>query len=192
MVRDFLKKQSSEKKVVVNLGCGRQVLLITTSVGNRPNNIHSDVLPWQSHIRYPAASANATFVDVDYPDLIQNKRSIVLETPELKALLGDNFEAGNGDPDGIVLQSCNYSQVACDLREPDSLRRALARLVDLSSCEILFVAEVSITYMDTESADNLIQWASTLKKCTFATLCHGQRNLFTDAKLISCQRHSVC
>lgn len=150
-----------------------------------PDDDHSDVLPWQSHVRYPDASANATFVDVDYPDLIQNKRSIVLETPELKELLGDDYETNPSDSDGIVLQSHKYSQVACDLREPDSLRRALGRLVDLSACEILFVAEVSITYMDTKSADNLIQWASTLRKCKLVTPLRGDEILFVDWKLIS-------
>lgn len=123
----------------------------------------SDVLPWQSHVRYPGDCRNATFVDVDYPDLILKKRSIVLETPELANLLGSDFSCSNEDANGVVLRSPKYSQVACDLREPENLRQALARICDLSKCEVLFIGEVSITYMDTTSADALIEWASTLK-----------------------------
>jgi hypothetical protein len=38
----------------------------------------------------------------------------------------------------------------------------LASLVDIPNSEFLFVAEVSITYMETADADAVIGWASTL------------------------------
>lgn len=103
--------------------------------------------------------------------MILKKRTIVLETPELTNLLGSDFACPNADADGIVLRSPKYSQVACDLREPENLRRALARIVDLSECDILFVGEVSITYMDTTSADALIEWASTLRNGRLQPTC---------------------
>ncbi|UKZ71604.1 uncharacterized protein TrAtP1_012559 [Trichoderma atroviride] len=103
IVQRFLAKETTGKKVIINLGCG------------------SDVLPWQCHARYRDLGNDALFIDIDYPDLIQKKRAIVLQTPELRPLLGDDF-----------------------------------------TCAILFVAEVSITYMDTWSTDSLIQWASTV------------------------------
>ncbi|KAJ3957044.1 tRNA methyltransferase ppm2 [Colletotrichum tropicale] len=149
LVRRFLQRPSYRKKVVVNLGCG------------------SDVLPWQCEVRYPNACRDVTFIDVDYPDLIQKKRRIVLDTPELHALLG-TWEVNDKSP--IVLQSQKYCQIACDLRQLFALENALSKLFDLSATEFFFVAEVSITYMDTEGADGVINWAGSLQHAEFCLL----------------------
>ncbi|CAI0643005.1 unnamed protein product [Colletotrichum noveboracense] len=149
LVRRFLQRPSYRKKVVVNLGCG------------------SDVLPWQCEVRYPDACRDVTFIDVDYPDLIQKKRRIVLDTPELHALLG-TWELNDKSP--VVLQSQKYCQIACDLRQLSALENALSKLFDLSATEFLFVAEVSITYMDTEGADCVINWAGSLQHAEFCLL----------------------
>ncbi|TDZ32371.1 tRNA wybutosine-synthesizing protein 4 [Colletotrichum trifolii] len=149
LVHHFLNKPSHLSKVVVNLGCG------------------SDVLPWQCHTRYPEACQGVTFVDVDYPDLIAKKRRVVLETPELKDLLG-SWEVNDDHP--IVLRSRRYCQLACDLRQLCTLKTCLSNLFDLSKTEFLFVAEVSITYMDTEGADGVIKWASCLENAEFCLL----------------------
>ncbi|KAM0474258.1 hypothetical protein ACHAPX_007591 [Trichoderma viride] len=121
----------------------------------------SDVLPWQCHARYRDMGNDALFIDIDYPDLIEKKRAIVLQTPELRDLLGDDFTVSE-DKDGVLLRSDKYCQLGCDLRQLDRLRDVLKTVVDLPECAILFVAEVSITYMDTLSTDSLIQWASTV------------------------------
>ncbi|EHK18658.1 uncharacterized protein TRIVIDRAFT_44191 [Trichoderma virens Gv29-8] len=102
------------------------------------------------------------FIDVDYPDLIKKKRAIVLQTPELRSLLGEDFTLGDEDKDGLLLRSNKYCQLGCDLRQLDRLRMTLESFISLPECAILFVAEVSITYMDTLSADSLIQWGSTV------------------------------
>lgn len=121
----------------------------------------SDVLPWQCQARYSHLGNDALFIDIDYPDLIQKKRAVVLQTPELRDLLGNDFTVAEGK-DGVLLRSNKYCQLGCDLRQLDLLRHVLTTVVDLSECAILFVAEVSITYMDTRSTDSLIQWASTV------------------------------
>ncbi|WQF81475.1 Putative JmjC domain, methyltransferase Ppm1/Ppm2/Tcmp, rmlC-like jelly roll [Colletotrichum destructivum] len=149
LVRRFLQKPSPRKKVVVNLGCG------------------SDVLPWQCEVRYPESCQGVTFVDVDYPDLIQKKRQIVLETPELQGLL-ETWEVSHDSP--IVLKSQKYCQVGCDLRQLATLQTCLDTLFDVPNTEFLFVAEVSITYMDTKGADGVISWASTLRHAEFCLL----------------------
>lgn len=120
----------------------------------------SDVLPWQCEVRYPESCQGVTFVDVDYPDLIQKKRQIVLETPELQGLL-ETWEVSHDSP--IVLKSQKYCQVGCDLRQLATLQTCLDTLFDVPNTEFLFVAEVSITYMDTKGADGVIGWASTLR-----------------------------
>lgn len=108
-------------------------------------------------------------MDIDYPDLMRKKRSIVLETPQLRDLLGEDFLVSDSDQDQILLRSDRYCQIGCDLRELEKLRTLLETLTPLAGCPVLFVAEVSVTYMDTISADALIHWASTVGKCESST-----------------------
>jgi hypothetical protein len=55
-----------------------------------------------------------------------------------------------------------YLQLGCDLRDLDALESILLSAVNLEESQILFVAEVSITYMDCQAADALIRWAGKL------------------------------
>ena len=130
--------------MVINLGCGY------------------DVLPWQCHVRSAAASADALFVDVDYPDLMRKKRAVVLQTPALRDLTGPDATVSESEEDPVLLRSERYCQLACDLRELQKFRETLESIVSLKDAQVLFVAEVSITYMDTQSADALIHWASSI------------------------------
>ncbi|KAI1412461.1 LCM-domain-containing protein [Hypoxylon sp. FL1857] len=148
-VRRFLERPSDKKKVVVNLGCG------------------SDVLPWQCMTRYPDNCQNAKFVDIDFPDLIEKKCRVVQETPELNSLLtGVKTNVGNH----VQLQSDQYVEIGCDLRNISDIEKALSTVVDIANCEFMFVAEVSITYMETDGADSVIKWASTLGQAEFCLL----------------------
>ncbi|KAM0739929.1 hypothetical protein ACQRIT_005113 [Beauveria bassiana] len=151
IVKQFLLRCDG-RKVVINLGCG------------------SDVLPWQSNVRYGGKCSDALFIDIDYADLMHRKRAVVLETPQLKELLGSSFEVSKSDKDILLLKSERYCQIGCDLRDLQALRHVLETLADLSQCPVLFVAEVSITYMDTESADRLLEWASSVGKAEFCLL----------------------
>ncbi|KAI1780584.1 LCM-domain-containing protein [Hypoxylon cercidicola] len=148
-VRQFLERPSEKTKVVVNLGCG------------------SDVLPWQCLTRYPERCHKTKFVDIDFPDLIKKKCRVVKETPELSSpLTGLKTDVGNN----VQLQSDQYVQIGCDLRRIPDIELALSTFIDVSQCEFMFVAEVSITYMETEGADSVIQWASTLGHAEFCLL----------------------
>lgn len=166
LVRQFLAKTASSsptlpspaRKVVINLGCG------------------SDVLPWQCHARYPDLCNDALFIDVDYPDLMRKKRAVVMGTPELADLLGDDVSLEKSEEELVLLRSQRYCQVGCDLRELDVLQKALESLIDTSTCSVLFVAEVSVTYMDTMSANDLLQWASSVGQGAFPAWL----NHFTD------------
>lgn len=101
---------------------------------------------------------------------MHKKRAMVLETPQLKELLGPSFEVSKSEQDLVLLKSEKYCQIGCDLRELEALHRVLETLVDLSNCPVLFVAEVSVTYMDRDSADNLLKWASSVGKAEFCLL----------------------
>ncbi|KAK7747003.1 tRNA methyltransferase ppm2 [Diatrype stigma] len=149
-VRRFLQNPSTKQKVVVNLGCG------------------SDVLPWQCLTRYPDHCQGVKFVDVDFPDLMKKKCRVVQETPELLALLsGIRSTTAEGH---LVFQSDQYVQVGCDLRALSSIEQSLSTLLSLPDSEFFFVAEVSITYMETEAADSVIKWASSLGQAEFCLL----------------------
>ncbi|CAJ0550490.1 Ff.00g104200.m01.CDS01 [Fusarium sp. VM40] len=170
IVRQFITSPTpGHRRVVINLGAG------------------SDVLPWQSYHRYGDSCENALFIDVDYPDLMRKKRGIVLGTPELRELLGDHPFISEKDTDHLLLRSDKYCQIGCDLRELETLRKCLESFLPLSECSVLFVAEVSITYMDTASADALIQWASSIGQAEFCLLeqilPHGPEHPFASTML---------
>ncbi|KAF4952832.1 hypothetical protein FGADI_6421 [Fusarium gaditjirri] len=170
IVRQFVTSpKSGRKKVVINLGAG------------------SDVLPWQSYHRYGDSCENTLFIDVDYPDLMLKKRAIVLGTPQLHELLGTSPAISEKVTDQILLRSDKYCQIGCDLRELESLRNCLESFLNLAECSVLFVAEVSITYMDTFSADALVQWASSIGQAEFCLLeqilPHGPEHPFARTML---------
>ncbi|KAK1761293.1 LCM-domain-containing protein [Echria macrotheca] len=149
LVGEFLRscRTGKKRKVVVNLGCG------------------SDVLPWQCLTRYGAdcSAGRVKFVDVDFEELILRKRGVVEATAELHGMLS-GIRRREEIEGPVVFDSEEYAQVGCDLRRLDVLRKGLGLVLggdeEVGRCEFLFVAEVSITYMDTEGADGVIQWAS--------------------------------
>lgn len=63
----------------------------------------------------------------------------------------------------VYLRSDQYMAIGCDLRDLNTLERILRAEFDVSATSIMFVAEVSVTYMPVKDADTLIQWASTLE-----------------------------
>lgn len=71
------------------------------------------------------------------------------------------IDARSLDP-SILLNSKEYAAIGCDLRNIPRLERLLRNVVDIENCLVLCVAEVSITYMQTEAADALISWSSGL------------------------------
>ena len=117
------------------------------------------MLPWQCLTRYADSCRNAKFIDIDFPDLMERKRRTVLGTPELMQPLTAVEEVA-GSP--VLLKSEQYAQIGCDLRDVGTVQQALSSLVDVSTASFLFVAEVSITYMETSAADGVIQWAGTI------------------------------
>jgi tRNA wybutosine-synthesizing protein 4 len=63
----------------------------------------------------------------------------------------------------VYLRSDGYMACGCDLKDLGTLERVLRAEFDVPATSILFVAEVSVTYMPVEDADALIRWASTLE-----------------------------
>ena len=97
-------------------------------------------------------------MDVDYPALISRKCEIIINTAELSSLI-QPIDRGP-QSEGIRLRSPHYIALGCDLADIQGLNEQLVSEVDLSTCLVLCVAEVSVTYMNAEAADALISWAA--------------------------------
>ena len=107
--------------MVVNLGCGY------------------DPLPFV----YLSGTSSAVFVDVDFPDLIRHKSSIIRETPALAEAIGSYFGETTDE-----IRSEKYHAVGCDLSNLalfDTVLRSVEQ--DLENVNILFISEVAVTYM---------------------------------------------
>ena len=92
---------------------------------------------------YLLSTSSAVFVDVDFPDLIRHKSSIIRETPALAEVIGSYFDDISGE-----IRSERYYTVGCDLSNLplfDSVLRTVEH--DLENANILFISEVAITYM---------------------------------------------
>ena len=96
-------------------------------------------------------------MDVDYAALMEKKCDIILNTPQLQDLLGPHDRPL--DCSGLTLRSEHYLAIGCDLADITKFDTLLAGQVQLSSCLVLCTAEVSVTYMCTNTADALIRWA---------------------------------
>ena len=108
---------------MVNLGCGY------------------DPLPFE----YLATATDTVFVDIDFPDLIRYKSSIIRDTPVLSEAIGPYSGETNGE-----IWSAKYYALGCDLSNPVLFDQVL-RTVDpnIQDASILFISEVAITYMVT-------------------------------------------
>ncbi len=120
--------------------------------------------------RYPSLTENATFIDVDYPQLIERKRDRMLTNNLLRDELIKTNLLPSKPP--VYLRTSRYMAVGCDLRDVDLLEQIFRAEFDVSTIAVLFLAEVSLTYMPVTDANTLIKWASTLQdgKLTHAML----------------------
>ncbi|KAK5030606.1 tRNA methyltransferase ppm2 [Exophiala sideris] len=151
VVRQFLEKPVAQKKVIINLGCGY------------------DPLPFQWLARENTLCSNTKFVDVDYEPLLETKRGIIANHPEMRDLLHSDVAFSYATDPAILIDSQEYAAIGCDLRNLPKLTRLLASVVNLEDSIVLCIAEDSTSYMRTEAADALVAWTSTLS--TDVTLC---------------------
>lgn len=101
-------------------------------------------------------------MDIDYPALISIKARKVSTDPSLTCLLHDiQHYVEPTDKPSIRLRSDEYLAIGCDLEQLDWLNSLFEKEGFLDH-EILFTAEVSVTYMRTEAANALIKWAGSL------------------------------
>ena len=132
----------------------------------------SDPLPLKllSHDKESIRRGHTVFIDVDYEKLMVNKKNAIRQTEMIAELL-DTVSFG-GDQDIIQISSSHYIAVGCDLKNLRKLDDVLRNtILPSSECSVLFLAEVSLTYMDVDSASAVLSWASRL---TSGTPMHSQ------------------
>lgn len=130
------------------------------SAGSDELYLFSDPLPFQCLSRKLGQGDSVFYVDIDYPDLMNIKASVVSKQREINELLTDvkYYEKAEGN---VHFESAEYLALGCDLRDLDKLRTIFAQHGILDAA-ILFTAEVSLTYMDRDGVDNLVKWAAEL------------------------------
>lgn len=120
--------------------------------------------------KQPVLCQGATFVDVDYPALMQSKIAMIQKTDQLKSLL-PKFTTTGKDA-GLLASSDPYVAVGCDLINLDPLQEILKDhlLVGKGDVAILFVSEVSTAYMERDASQAVFQWAATFDDVRFCLL----------------------
>lgn len=103
-------------------------------------------------------------MDIDYEKLMGIKTSVIQQTDNLKSILGE-IKAYPA-PNAVLLQAPHYVAVGCDLKNLKKLEEVLKEVLGPSPASVLCIAEVSLTYMDIQSADALVSWIPTLNKGT--------------------------
>ena len=151
-VTRFLAEQTPKRKIVINLGCGY------------------DPMPFVFLGKQPELCESTTFVDVDYPILMQNKCGIVDKTEALHGLLENFYRTSNEE--GVLGAGNPYLAVGCDLRDIELLRNTLQDAVEVEDdgVAILFVAEVSVAYMEAEASQAVLEWAASYSDARFCLL----------------------
>ena len=100
---------------------------------------------------------------MDYPQLIDKKRDVVFAKSLLRdALLKTRLRSAEAP---VRIRSEQYLAIGCDLRDLQLLEKTLRNELDIVDSSILFVAEVSVTYMPLMDANKLIEWANTFESC---------------------------
>ena len=115
------------------------------------------------------------FVDVDYKALILAKKEIIEATPAMNGLLTSRALPQDGF---TVLDSDEYVAVGCDLRDIPGLDSSIGTLTKQDECLVLCVAEVSVIYMNADSADALIEWAAHLSSGKLFVVGQSRENAF--------------
>lgn len=128
----------------------------------------SDPLPFQFLGNYSDQCHDAIFVDVDYPPLVQKKVKVVTETEALMELVPDLKPTQSTV--GLIADSQKYKILGCDLRDIPLLDKTIRSIADVdnTSLAFLFVAEVSVAYMEKDAANAVFQWAASLNDCMWS------------------------
>lgn len=93
------------------------------------------------------------------------KVQVIKQTEKLSEVLGSPLQSPHYPDHGAIrLESAKYMALACDLEKTDELDKILRQRFTPSQDSFLFLAEVSMTYMDQFAASHMIRWTSTFEQ----------------------------
>ncbi|KAL6945525.1 hypothetical protein ACO0QE_002985 [Hanseniaspora vineae] len=129
---DIIKNSDKKKICIVNLGCGFDPLPF--EVLDSKNS--SELTQYNLKNNKPIS-----FVDIDYPDLLEVKKKLIANNPHLETIVKES-----GD---------NYKMITCDLNNGADYARLLENEIAADTIKV-FIAEVSLAYMKPQYADRVI------------------------------------
>ena len=110
-----------------------------------------------SCFRLISKGVRGVFVEVDYPQTVDSKCTIIKSTPELRRLLQDPiFDLTNAT---LPLKSKQYNLVGVDLCNISLLEKVILTITDVAR-PTLFLSECVMTYMNVIDSQRLIRWSS--------------------------------
>ncbi|XP_022109224.1 tRNA wybutosine-synthesizing protein 4-like [Acanthaster planci] len=113
---------------------------------------------------------NATFFEVDFPDVVRRKATIIKTTTELRQQLGEEMSSAQETQGGIFLTSHGYHLLGVDLADLPHLQSCLKQTGIDYQLPTLLLSECVLTYMEVRSSDAVIQWAaSSFSNAVFLT-----------------------
>ncbi|TID25863.1 LCM-domain-containing protein [Venturia nashicola] len=150
VVKMFLNETSPKDKVVINLGCGYEPL------------------PFRMLWKYKSLCGNVKFIDFDFPQLMRRKVSTIRKYSMYTDLV-EGFREEGTSSHSILMEHERYSAIGCDLGNTAEMRNLFLRL-QLQNHAVIFLAEVSMVYMEPAEATNLIRLCGELPDARFCML----------------------
>lgn len=144
----------NQEVTIVNLGCG------------------FDPLPFQllSHFKGRDDGVKLNFLDIDYPELIENKLAMIRDSPDILSILGNETTQESIDKQVIPFETENYKLVGCDLKDSKLYHEILSKLLGDNTSVKIFVAEVSLAYMKPQHANPIIENSAKMSNSHFLIL----------------------
>ncbi|CUM67858.1 uncharacterized protein PRCAT00005567001 [Priceomyces carsonii] len=152
IIMKIIDKNPNEKVHIINLGCG------------------FDPLPFQLLSKFKKRNKSICFIDIDYPELVKNKLSMIKDSPEILNLIDKESVDQDFKTTSILLSTDAYKLVGCDLKNKQLYAELLSTLVGNDDGIKIFVAEVSLAYMKPEFANPIIECSSKLSNSNFIIL----------------------
>ncbi|XP_051877081.1 tRNA wybutosine-synthesizing protein 4 [Pristis pectinata] len=101
---------------------------------------------------------NVIMYEVDFPDVVQRKATLIKNKQELVELIGCTDEIGPAQMGRLC--GVDYKLLGIDLTEIVELDNTLMEIGLNPACPTLLLSEVVLTYMKNESSSAVIRWAA--------------------------------
>ncbi|XP_067843944.1 tRNA wybutosine-synthesizing protein 4 isoform X2 [Heptranchias perlo] len=103
---------------------------------------------------------NVIMYEVDFPDVVQRKVTLIKNNPELMELIGCIDEMRPAQTGSLCLSGMDYKLLGIDLTEIVELDNLLMETGLNPACPTLLLSEVVLTYMKVKSSSAVIHWAA--------------------------------